>query len=91
MGQQHISSTERTNMTQDGTGQTSPKASGPDEYAELLRLGLANHAVAHGLDAADAWPLVAEVLSESGGASVVGLADEVRLRALAMVHPSLYP
>lgn len=76
-------------MTEGSPDQT-PEAHGPDEYAELLRLGLANHAIAHGLDAEDAWPLVAAVLRGADGPSVVGLADEVRLRALALVHPSLH-
>lgn len=54
---------------------------------ELLRLGLVNHAIAHGIGHEDAWPLVDQVLAEATETDVKVLADRVRERATDTAWP----
>lgn len=56
---------------------------------ELLRLGLVNHAITHGLGHGDAWPLVDQVLADTNETDVKALADQVRERAVDEAWPRL--
>ena len=49
---------------------------------DLLRLGLVNHALAHGVGYDKAWPMVDRVMADAGNLDVRALADRVRLAAV---------